>query len=77
MEAGERLRKAYEEAPERQGSLQCFVEVDGKVVGYGGIWVVGEEGSKRGVVGLVLNEEGRGKGLGKLTVRYVLLLFYR
>ncbi|TGO25765.1 hypothetical protein BPAE_0073g00310 [Botrytis paeoniae] len=44
--------------------LKILVEVDGKVMGFGDIFVV-----KPGVanIGVVLNKEVRGKGLGKLT----------
>ncbi|TGO48379.1 hypothetical protein BCON_0242g00150 [Botryotinia convoluta] len=44
--------------------LKVLVEVDGKVMGFGDIFVV-----KPGIanIGVVLNKEVRGKGLGKLT----------
>lgn len=63
------LATRYEEGPGKQGSIEAFVELDGKVVGFGGIWLRGN--GRGGDIGVVLNEEGRGKGLGKLTVRYV------
>jgi predicted oxidoreductase (fatty acid repression mutant protein) len=34
----ERINTRYEEAPTKQQSVESFVELDGKVVGYGGIW---------------------------------------
>ncbi|TGO90009.1 hypothetical protein BPOR_0083g00100 [Botrytis porri] len=44
--------------------LKALFEVDGKVMGFGDIYVV-----KPGIanIGVVLNKEVRGKGLGKLT----------
>lgn len=63
------LATRYEEGSSKQGSIETFVELDGKVVGFAGLWV--SKDGKRGDIGVVLNKEGRGKGLGKLTVRCV------
>lgn len=45
--------------------LKVLVEVNGQVSGFGDIFVV-EQGVAN--IGVVLNKEARGKGLGKLTV---------
>ena len=47
-----KMEKGFAEAPTKQQAVEAFVELDGKVVGYGGIWVMGGQG---GSIGLVLN----------------------
>lgn len=61
------LRASHQKMLEDQQAIEIFAELDGKVVGYGGIYVMNLE-KGRASCGLVLNEEGRGIGLGKLTV---------
>jgi RimJ/RimL family protein N-acetyltransferase len=46
-------------------ALEVLIEFDGQVIGYGGIWVL-KEGLAN--IGIVLNKDARGLGLGKLSV---------
>ncbi|KAF7943073.1 hypothetical protein EAE96_011016 [Botrytis aclada] len=60
----ENMRNQYVKANTDFDCLKILVEVDGQVKGFGDIFVV-----RPGVanIGVVLNKEARGKGLGKLT----------
>ena len=62
----ERAQTRYDDLNIAHNGLDILVEQDGKLVGYGDIYE-GEPG--KASVGVVLNKEARGKGIGKASIQ--------
>jgi RimJ/RimL family protein N-acetyltransferase len=62
----ERVQKRYHELNTSFNGLDVLIELDGRLVGYGDIF---EFASREASVGIVLNKEARGKGIGKAGIQ--------
>lgn len=62
----ERVQKRYDDLNTKFNGLDILVELDGKIVGYGDIY---EFAPGEASVGVVLNREARGKGIGKASIQ--------
>lgn len=73
---GERMRKMYTESRTRHHGLDVFISLEGKFVGWGGVFEITPPGEKPSIanVGIRLSPEVRGKGLGKVFMQVLLRL---
>lgn len=73
---GERMQKMYVESRARHHGLDLFVSLDGKFVGWGGVFEITAPDERPSVanIGLRLSPEVRGKGLGKVLLQVLLRL---
>ncbi|KAE8444156.1 hypothetical protein EG329_000844 [Mollisiaceae sp. DMI_Dod_QoI] len=73
---GERMQKMYAESRTRHHALDVFISLEGKFIGWGGIFEITAPEEKPSVanIGIRLSPEVRGKGLGKLLMQVLLRL---
>ncbi|KAM0259208.1 hypothetical protein ACHAQJ_003413 [Trichoderma viride] len=73
---GERMQKMYAESRTRHHALDLFLSLEGKFVGYGGVYQITPPDEKPSVanVAIRLSPEIRGKGLGKVLMQVLLRL---
>lgn len=73
---GERMERMYAESRARHHALDVFVSLEGKFVGWGGVFEITGPGEKPSVanIGIRLSPEVRGKGLGKTLMQVMLRL---
>lgn len=73
---GERMRKMYAESRTRHHALDVFMSLEGKFVGWGGVFEITAPGEKPSVanIGIKLSSAVRGKGLGKVLMQVLLRL---
>lgn len=62
----ERAQKRYDDLNTAFNGLDLLVELDGKLIGYGDIY---ESEPGEASVGVVLNKDARGKGVGKASIQ--------
>ncbi|PQE09659.1 hypothetical protein CJF31_00011224 [Rutstroemia sp. NJR-2017a BVV2] len=73
---GERMEKMYAESRTRHHALDVFISLEGKFVGWGGVFEITAPDEKPSVanIGIRLSPEVRGKGLGKTLMQVLLRL---
>ncbi|KAL7896181.1 acyl-CoA N-acyltransferase [Trichoderma sp. SZMC 28014] len=73
---GERMERMYAESRTRHHALDVFVSLEGKFVGWGGVFEIMGPDEKPSVanIGIRLSPEVRGKGLGKTLMQVMLRL---
>ncbi|EHK21822.1 uncharacterized protein TRIVIDRAFT_191904 [Trichoderma virens Gv29-8] len=73
---GERMQKMYAESRTRHHALDVFMSLEGKFVGWGGVFEITAPNEKPSVanIGIRLSPEVRGKGLGKVLMQVLLRL---
>jgi RimJ/RimL family protein N-acetyltransferase len=73
---GERMQKMYAESRTRHHALDVFISLEGKFVGWGGVFEITAPDEKPSVanIGIKLSPEVRGKGLGKMLMQVLLRL---
>jgi RimJ/RimL family protein N-acetyltransferase len=73
---GERMRKMYAESRTKHHALDVFVSLEGKFVGWGGVFEIAAPDKTPSVanIGIMLSPEVRGKGLGKVLMQVLLRL---
>jgi len=73
---GERMQKMYVESRTRHHALDVFMSLEGKFVGWGGVFEITAPDEKPSVanIGIRLSPEVRGKGLGKMLMQVLLRL---
>ncbi|KAL7937548.1 hypothetical protein V8C35DRAFT_292777 [Trichoderma chlorosporum] len=73
---GDRMRKMYAESRTRHHALDVFLSLEGKFVGWGGVFQITAPDVKPSVanIGIRLSPEVRGKGLGKVFMQVLLRL---
>jgi RimJ/RimL family protein N-acetyltransferase len=73
---GERMHKMYAESRTRHHALDVFISLEGKFVGWGGVYQITAPDEKPSVanIGIRLSPEVRGKGLGKILMQVLLRL---
>jgi RimJ/RimL family protein N-acetyltransferase len=73
---GERMQKMYAESRIRHHALDVFVSLEGKFVGWGGVFEITAPDEKPSVanIGIKLSPEVQGKGLGKVLMQVLLRL---
>lgn len=73
---GERMQKMYADSRTRHHALDVFVSLEGKFVGWGGVFEITAPDEKPTVanIGIRLSPEVRGKGLGKILMQVLLRL---
>jgi RimJ/RimL family protein N-acetyltransferase len=62
----ERSQKRYDDLNTAHNGLDILVELDGKLVGYGDMY---ESKPGEASVGIILNKDARGKGIGKAGIQ--------
>lgn len=72
----ERMERMYAESRTRHHALDVFISLEGKFVGWGGVFEITGPGEKPSVanIGIRLSPEVRGKGLGKTLMQVMLRL---
>jgi len=70
------MQKMYAESRTRHHALDVFVSLEGKFVGWGGVYEITAPDEKPSVanIGIRLSPEVRGKGLGKTLMQVLLRL---
>lgn len=73
---GERMQSMYAESRTRHHALDIFVSLEGKFVGWGGVFEITAPDEKPSIanIGIKLSPEVRGKGLGKVLMQVLLRL---
>ena len=73
---GERMQKMYVESRTRHHALDVYISLEGKFVGWGGVFEITAPDEKPSVanIGIRLSPEVRGKGLGKTLMQVLLRL---
>lgn len=73
---GERMQKMYAESRTRHHALDVFISLEGKFVGWGGVFEITGPDEKPSVanIGIKLSPEVRGKGLGRMLMQVLLRL---
>jgi RimJ/RimL family protein N-acetyltransferase len=73
---GQRMQKMYAESRTRHHALDVFISLEGKFVGWGGVFEITAPDEKPSVanIGIRLSPEVRGKGLGKTLMQVLLRL---
>lgn len=73
---GERMERMYAESRTRHHALDVFVSLEGKFVGWGGVFEITPPGERPSIanIGIRLSPEVRGKRLGKTLLQVLLRL---
>ncbi|KAM3066983.1 hypothetical protein ACMFMG_007125 [Clarireedia jacksonii] len=73
---GARMQKMYAESRTRHHALDVFVSLEGRFVGWGGVYEITAPDEKPSVanIGIKLSPDVRGKGLGKILMQVLLRL---
>jgi len=73
---GARMQKMYAESRTRHHALDVYISLDGKFVGWGGLYEISAPDQKPSVanIGIKLSPEVRGRGLGKTLMQVLLRL---
>lgn len=70
------MQKMYAESRTRHNALDVYISLEGKFVGWGGVFEITNPDEKPSVanIGIKLSPEVRGKGLGKVLMQVLLRL---
>ncbi|GFP60293.1 hypothetical protein ACSS6W_000103 [Trichoderma asperelloides] len=73
---GQRMRRMYAESRTRHHGLDVYMSLEGKFVGWGGVFEITAPDEKPSVanIGIRLSPEVQGKGLGKVLMQVLLRL---